>query len=373
MVLLPPYADPSMGKAAPVKHATVLTSVSSATNPTNAQHVLLAAANLIIPDMESPPRISYNLTKWKQALSQHKDQALVSYHLDGLSHGYLHGNYSRADLRTDETFPNLNSAFHYQDILTTNIQTELLAKRYLGPFNSIDAIPKQFRPFRNSPLGVIPKKHTDPPKFRTIQHLSYPEGTSVNDGIDPEDYRIQYESIQSVISNLLNIGSSALFWKADMADAFRTIPVHHSDWGMQGIYWRGLFFLDMYLPFGLRSAPYIFTSLMDLFVWICNHHYNLSNLSHFVDDFIYVAPPSEAWSSYKNFQNIASIFGVPFKVSKFIAPSPSIDYIGFHLDAPSMTISIPAEKRTRISTLLTSWLEISPPRSNPRSRSLSEA
>ena len=142
---------------------------------------------------------------------------------------------------------------------------------------------------------------------------------------------------------------------------------------MQGIYWRGLFFLDMYLPFGLCSAPYIFTSLMDLFVWICNHHYNLSNLSHFVDDFIYVAPPSEAWSSYKNFQNIASIFGVPFKVSKFIAPSPSIDYIGFHLDAPSMTISIPAEKRTRISTLLTSWLEISPPRSNPRSRSLSEA
>ena len=55
---------------------------------------------------------------------------------------------------------------------TDNIIAELDAHRYLGPFNSIDVLPTEFHPFRNAPLGVVPKKHTNPPKFRTIEHLS---------------------------------------------------------------------------------------------------------------------------------------------------------------------------------------------------------
>lgn len=35
-----------------------------------------------------------------------------------------------------------------------------------------------------SPLGLVPKK--EPNKFRLIHHLSYPEGGSLNVGIDPE-------------------------------------------------------------------------------------------------------------------------------------------------------------------------------------------
>jgi hypothetical protein len=110
---------------------------------------------------------------------------------------------------------------------------------------------------------------------------------------------------------------------------------------MQGIRWLGLFFLDMFLPFGLRSAPFIFTSLMDLFVWACITLYNFPNLSHFVDDFIYVALLEDAFASYERFQITAASFGVPFKPSKFVPPSPKIEYIGFLLDAPSMTISLP--------------------------------
>lgn len=125
---------------------------------------------------------------------------------------------------------------------------------------------------------------------------------------------------------------------------------------MQGICWLGLFFLDMYLPFGLRSAPFIFTSLMDLFVWACINIYNLPNLGHFVNDFIYVALPDDAHISYKHFQTTAKTFGVPFKSSKFVPPSPHIEYIGYLLDAPSMTISLPPDKRSCLLALLSDWL-----------------
>src|SRR3954447_25530634 len=116
----------------------------------------------------------------------------------------------------------------------------------------------------------------------------------------------------------------------------------------------------MYCPFGFRSAPFIFTSLMDLFAWICRTNYHLPNLAHFVDDFIYAAPQLEAERTYARFQLVASNFGIPFKQSKFIAPTPTIEYLGFIFDAPSMSISLPDDKRLHIRALLGSWLTVTP-------------
>ena len=181
-------------------------------------------------------------------------------------------------------------------------------------------------------------------------------GESVNDGIDPEEFRIQYQGIHYLIELLRLLGPSTQFWKADVAEAFRTIPVHRTDWGMQGIFWLGFFFIDMYLPFGLRSAPFIFTSLMDLFVWICIQEHALINLRHFVDDFVYAAPPPDIHNSFDKFRALAILFGVPFKPSKFVPPTPIIEYVGFVLNAPNMTIDLPADKRERLRSTLLEWL-----------------
>ncbi|KAM3928083.1 uncharacterized protein RB166_006211 [Leptodactylus fuscus] len=48
-----------------------------------------------------------------------------------------------------------------------------------------------------SPLGVVPKK--EPNKFRMIHHLSFPEGSSVNEGIDPELCSVVYTSFDAAI------------------------------------------------------------------------------------------------------------------------------------------------------------------------------
>jgi len=313
-----------------------------------------------IPDPALPPRISYHLPRWEAALRRHPDQSLVRYHLHGLRFGYRHGNDKRPDLRVDAILPNLASAFEHQDKISANIAAELAAGRYLGPFSSLADIPSEFRPFRNAPLGIVPKKHTDPPKFRSIQHFSFPEGASVNDGIDPDDFRIRYDGIHFLLALLVRLGPSAIFWKADVTDAFRTMPIHRSDWAMQGVFHLGRFYLDMYLPFGLRSAPFIFVSLMDLFNWICVEDHRLVNLGHYVDDFIYAASPELAAWSFAEFKSAADLYGVPFKASKYVEPTPTIEYVGFLVDAPSMSVSLPPDKRDRIRRLLAAWIGVPP-------------
>ena len=68
--------------------------------------------------------------------------------------------------------PNLKSALDQPQIVRTKLRKECEAGRICGPF-----ICPPFPNFVCSPLGIVPKK--DPSEFRLIQHLSYPQGTSL--------------------------------------------------------------------------------------------------------------------------------------------------------------------------------------------------
>ena len=71
--------------------------------------------------------------------------------------------------------------------------------RIAGPFSS--------RPLENlrvSPIGLIPK--ADPEKLRLIQHLSYPEGDSINDGIDQFYCNVNYASFDVAVGLVSGIG-----------------------------------------------------------------------------------------------------------------------------------------------------------------------
>lgn len=62
----------------------------------------------------------------------------------------------------------------------------------MGPF--------QYPPFENiqvSPLGLVPKKKLG--EFRPIRHLSYPDGSSIYDGIPHELCTVQCKPIHDAI------------------------------------------------------------------------------------------------------------------------------------------------------------------------------
>ena len=99
-------------------------------------------------------------------------------------------------------------------------------------------------------MGVVPKKHSC--EWRTIYHLSYPQGDSINDHIPKDPYSLSYVRVDDAINIIQSLGRGAFMAKTDL-----------KYWSLLGIYWQSQYYVDMYLPFGLRSAPFLFNQLSD--------------------------------------------------------------------------------------------------------------
>ena len=59
------------------------------------------------------------------------------------------------------------------------------------------------------------------------------------------------------------VGPGTLLAKVDLKNAFRLCPVRPEDWHLLGIRWRGQYYVDKCLPFGLRSAPFLFNMVAE--------------------------------------------------------------------------------------------------------------
>ena len=70
------------------------------------------------------------------------------------------------------------------------------------------------------------------------------------------------------------------------------MPIHLDDYYLLGMTIMAPTLLDLALPFGLRSAPYIFNSLADLFQWSLIHNYFVPELLHYLDDYLTLGPPA---------------------------------------------------------------------------------
>ena len=110
--------------------------------------------------------------------------------------------------------------------------------------------------------------------------------------------------------------------------------------------WRGQFFVDLALPFGLCSAPYIFNSVADLVEWILKNKYRVLDLMHYLDDFI-TAGPADSLQCSQNLQTSLAIcrsLGLHPHPNKCIGPSTRLVVLGMKLDSLDQTARLPAEK-----------------------------
>ena len=113
---------------------------------------------------------------------------------------------------------------------------------------------------------MIPKKGKLN-SWRLILDLSFPSDHSVNDGISKSDFPVVYSTVQDAIRMIVRTGEGALMAKVDIEKAYRIVPIRPEDRYLLGMKWRNKYFVDLALPFGLRSAPGIFNTLADLFEW----------------------------------------------------------------------------------------------------------
>ena len=205
-----------------------------------------------------------------------------------------------------------------------------------------------------SPLGIVPKK--DPSEFRLIQHLSYAQGTSVNDNIPDAHSSVHYASISDAIAVLKSLGAGCFLAKTDLKSAFRIIQIHPSDFPLLGMKWDNQFYFDVCLPMGLSSSCQIFEAFSSSLEWISVHRFGASGVLHILDDFLFIARTEERCrTDLSNFLRMCDYLGVPIAQEKTCGPSQVIQFAGITLDSINQEARLPEDKLQKCRLLLESF------------------
>ena len=221
-------------------------------------------------------------SEWHQELLEHPDQGFKEYILNGIWNGFQIGFDWRSHCISATS--NMRSALHNAAVIQEYLEKEVLLGRVLGPVDpERNAVGTQLSPF-----GVIPKSNPTG-KWRLIVDLSSPEGQSVNDGIEGESCSLKYLHLDEVTDEIVKSGKGTELAKMDIASAYRMVPVHPGDRPQLAVQWAGKIFFDTRLPFGLRSAPKIFTAVADALQWIFRKR-GVMWVEHYLDDYITMGP-----------------------------------------------------------------------------------
>lgn len=188
--------------------------------------------------------------------------------------------------------------------------------------------------------------------------LSSPGGASVNDGINPDKFSLHYITVDKVIRLVSQFGRRALMAKFDVESAYRNVPIHPLDWYLLGMKWRHYFYVDLALPFGLRSAPYIFNSTADLVEWILMNNHQIPDLLHYLDDFLTAGPPDSPQCALNLTVALAVCdrLGLPLNPGKCVGPSSVLTVLGIELDSDLQMARLPEDKLQALQGLIHSWL-----------------
>ena len=238
------------------------------------------------------------------------------------------------------------SAEERAEVVCEYLQTKVAAGRVLGPFN-----PADYPQIHTSRFGVIPKSTLG--KWRLIVDMSSPEGASVNDGISKSLCSLSYVTIMDGAKGVTAHGKRSLMAKVDIRNAYRVVPVHPEDRWLMGMTWQKNLYIDTALPFGLRSAPKVFTALADAIEWIARKN-GVQFVIHYLDDFLLIGAPDSPQCSESMTALLRTLdqLGVPVAWDKLEGPTPRLTFLGFELDSITWEIRLPREKLKELQDLV---------------------
>ena len=250
---------------------------------------------------------------------------------------------------------NLISVLKDPNTAQLKLEKEISLKRMAGPFNQA--------PIENlfvSPIGLVPKAEKG--KLRMIHHLSYPEGESVNDGINRDVCAVHYANFDEAVNIVIRAGKGAHMVKADIESAFRLLPVHPSDFNLLGIKFRGKYYVDKALPMGASCSPAFFEMFSSFLDWVVRQEVGSDKVIHYMDDFLFVgcADVSNKLSCQRlvtGFERVCKKLGVPLAANKSVGPTSCLVFLGLEIDSIRQTVSIPSDKLEKVTEKIKHALE----------------
>ena len=121
--------------------------------------------------------------------------------------------------------------------------------------------------------------------------------------------------------------------------------------------WKGLVFFDSRLPFGLRSAPKIFSAIADALQWVFEQN-GVTWVGHYLDDYI-TAGPQGSQECENNLQCMLSMcmrLGVPVAKAKCAGPASTMIFLGFEVDTVERVVRLPSDKLQKTLAMVRAWI-----------------
>ena len=155
-----------------------------------------------------------------------------------------------------------------------------------------------------------------------------------------------------------SLGKGCLMAKQDLKEAYHAVPIHPSDQKLLAVSWKGATYIDRVLPFGLRSAPKLFSALTDVMIWIL-HRKSVRTALHYLDDFLLLGPPDRQ-VCHNNLElplSLCQELGFPVAPEKTEGPTTSITFLGVELDSVAQQVRLPQDKLSRIQVTIAKWMK----------------
>ena len=227
-----------------------------------------------------PVLTSLSIPEWRECLRNYHDSRVCDYVQFGwpVNYDYVRFHFPVSDDRMHK------GALDFPMAVTQYLNSEIARGAMCGPF---DATPFSSGRMAFSPLNSVPK--SDPSECRIILDLSWPFGTSVNDGISTTKYdgcplHLVYPTIDTVAACVARFGRGRYISKHDLHQAYRQFSVDPRDYPLLGYTWQGRLYFDTVLPMGLHSATMACQHITSAVCHVCSKAgFTVLN---FLDDFM---------------------------------------------------------------------------------------
>ena len=163
------------------------------------------------------------ISKWRELLQDYEDTVVCDFLEFGWPVGFMPTTLLVFDLRTHR------GAILFSEQVTTYLTKEISLGRVSGPFDTVPFIDG----FVVSPLNTVPKRYSA--ERRVIVDLSWPCGTSVNDGIPSDSFlgepvSLTYLTIDSIVDAVISLGPGCLLYKRDLKKTYCQFLVDPKDY-----------------------------------------------------------------------------------------------------------------------------------------------
>ena len=118
----------------------------------------------------------------------------------------------------------------------------------------------------------------------------------------------------------------------------------------------GAIYIDDVLPFGLRSAPKLFTAVADTLLWIMGQR-GVEEALHYLDNFLVLGPggSDRCGKALKTSLQLSQSLGLAVASHKTEGPSTEISFLGILINTKQMVLRLPQDKIVRLRTLIAEW------------------